>query len=69
MNKTDILIAIEDLTRMGDAITADVALDKVALLAAGLDPARPSYERDLGALLSIGAHIWQRQAASAGKSG
>ena len=61
MNRTDVMLAVVEMARVGGAMPSDEAISHVAALIDRLDKAGPSYEADVRVLLSIGATIWQLQ--------
>ena len=61
MNQTGVMLAIMEMAKAGGAVEPDDALSIVAALIDRQDMARPDYERDVEALVRIGACIWRMQ--------
>lgn len=58
MNRTDVMLKIVEVAKVGGALPADEAVALVAIMIDRLDVYEDDYERDMAALLKIGATIW-----------
>lgn len=61
MNRTDVMLAVVEMANVGGAMRPDDAISHIAALIDRLDPLGDSYERDVEALLGVGACIWELQ--------
>ena len=61
MNRTDVMLAVVEMARVGGAMPSDDAISHIAALIDRLDKGSPSYEDDVRKLMGIGATIWQLQ--------
>jgi hypothetical protein len=69
MNRTDAMLAIVEMARMGGAASPEDAVSHVATLIDRLDKASPSYENNVSLLLRIGATIWTQAGGACGQTG
>ncbi|MDI1341479.1 hypothetical protein [Polaromonas sp.] len=58
LNRTDAVLAIIEMARIGGAASPQDAVSHIATLIDRLDKTRLSYEGEVRLLLSIGATIW-----------
>ena len=58
MNQTKILLAVVELAKVGSTLSAEDAISRISILIDRLDPLDQAYERDVEALMRIGATIW-----------
>lgn len=72
MSRTDAVLAVVEMARMGGSASPHDAVSHIATMIDRLDKASPSYEDDVMLLLSIGATIWtleHRACAACGQTG
>lgn len=58
MNRTDAVLAIVEMARIGGAVSPQDAVSHIATMIDRLDKVSLSYEDDVRLLLGIGATIW-----------
>lgn len=58
MNRTKVMLRIVEMAEAGGHMPPDVAISLVAVMIDRLDMSSEHYERDLSALLGVGATIW-----------
>lgn len=58
MNRTQIMLAVVELAKTGGTLAPEDAISAISAMIDKLDPVSDSYERDVEALMKIGATIW-----------
>jgi len=61
MNRNDVMLAVIEMGRSTKAVAPEDAISLVAQFIDRLETADPNYERDVAALMTVGACIWQLQ--------
>ena len=58
MNRTQIMLAVVELAKTGGALAPEDAISLISAMIDRLEPSDEAYERDVEALMKIGATIW-----------
>lgn len=58
MNRTDVMLRIVEMAKVGGAMPADEAVSLVASMIDRLDMRADTYEKNVEGLLRLGATIW-----------